>query len=99
MKAMNRSEQTAYVVKDKKLSLMGELTVHGVSKLFKNNTSIAEQGIEEIDCSLVTSADSSCLALILFLQAKAGHRLKVTALPEDMSGLIDLYELKPFLSA
>ncbi|BBN59817.1 hypothetical protein HVMH_1411 [Hydrogenovibrio marinus] len=99
MEAVNMSEQTAYVVKDKTLTLTGDLTVHAISKLFKNNPWIAEQKIEEIDCSLVTSADSSCLALILFLQAKAGHKVKVTSLPEDMSGLIDLYELKPFLSA
>ncbi|WP_038070656.1 STAS domain-containing protein [Hydrogenovibrio kuenenii] len=93
------SQQTAYVVKDKRLTLTGDLTVQSISKLFKNNAWVGEGVIEEIDCSLVTSADSSCLALILFLQAKAVNKIRVYALPEDLSGLIDLYELAPLLSA
>lgn len=92
------SQQTSYVVKGKRLTLTGDLTVQAISQLFKNNTWIGADDIDEIDCSLVTSADSSCLALILFLQSKAGNPIKVSALPKDLSGLIDLYDLEPFMS-
>lgn len=98
MKAVNLSEQTAYVLEGTKLKLSGKLTVDSIGSLFKKNPWINEQAIEEIDCSLITSADSSCLALLIYLQDKSQKKLHIVNLPKELSGLVELYELEPFLS-
>ncbi|MDX1795885.1 MAG: STAS domain-containing protein [Hydrogenovibrio sp.] len=98
MKAVNLSEQSAYVVEGSKLKLSGELTVNSIGQLFKKNPWINERAIEEIDCSLITSADSSCLALLIYLQDKSQKKLRIVNFPKDLSGLVELYELEPFLS-
>lgn len=92
------SEQSAYILKDGVLSLTGNLTVYSISRLFKTYPWQEGQVIDQIDCSLVTSADSSCLALFLYLQAQSEQAIIINALPADLTGLVDLYELSPLLS-
>jgi phospholipid transport system transporter-binding protein len=55
----------------------------------------------EIDCALVTLADSAGLAVLLDWLAAAklsGHALKFTALPQDLMVLARISELEALLS-
>lgn len=92
------SEQSAYIFKDGVLSLTGNLTVYSISRLFKSYPWKDGLVIDQIDCSLVTSADSSCLALFLYLQTKNEQPITIRSLPENLKGLVGLYELSPLLS-
>lgn len=97
MKAINLTKQTAYIIEGQTLKLSGEVNVYSIGKLFKKNDSILQEQIKQVDCSYITAADSSFLALILYLK-KHNSQLSISNLPDDLKSLMDLYDLDDLLN-
>lgn len=91
---VNLSEETAAVVDDHYLKLSGDLVIDNISRLYSSGFKTLKTPIYEVDLSMVKTADSACLALLLFLQNRIDGILKIHALPDDLKVLVDLYDLE-----
>lgn len=96
MRLVNLSEDTAAVVDQGCLRLSGQMTHAAISLIFKQWRKATQSSIDVVDLSQVTHMDSSCLALLLWLQMQrsdAQAPLRVLALPASAHDLIGLYDL------
>lgn len=90
---VNLSEETAAVVDEHYLKLSGDLVLDNIASLYSSGFKNLKTAIYEVDFSMVKSADSACLALLLFLQNRIDEPLKIHALPSDLKVLVELYDL------
>lgn len=85
-------------IQDKKIVLRGVCTIETISGVAKV---LQEQmgSVQEVACEAVTEADSSFLALLLWLQSQVEpKKLKVTGVPKEVLTLQQLYDLTDILS-
>lgn len=85
-------------IQEKKVSIRGVCTIEtisGVAKVLQEQVT----RVQEVACEAVTEADSSFLALLLWLQAQIQpKKLKVTGVPNEVLTLQQLYDLTDILS-
>jgi len=96
MTLVNLSEDTAAVVDQGCLRLSGQMTHAAISLIFNQWRKTTHSSIDVVDLSKVTHIDSSCLALLLWLQLQrsdAKAPLQVLALPASAQDLVGLYDL------
>jgi len=87
------SEAAAAVLEGSQLKLCGEINVQSVADLYASGIKAFISEVKSVDCSAIKSADSCCLALLLYLQSLSDQPLIVHSLPEELTVLLDLYDL------
>jgi len=95
---VNLSTETAAIVEGSLLKLSGSIGMDSVAGLYRQGLTSLEDPIEKVDCRAITSGDSACLALLLFLQSKIDTPLILIGLPPSLKVLVDLYCLSELFS-
>lgn len=98
MLVVNPSQETTAIVEGELLKLSGVIDMDSVASLYKNGIKALEQPISKVDCHAITSGDSACLALLLFLQSRLGSPIALIRLPASLKVLVDLYCLSDLFS-
>lgn len=91
MLVVNPSQETTAIVEGELLKLSGIIDMDSVASLYKNGIKTLAQPITKVDCHAITSGDSACLALLLFLQSKLDSPIALIRLPASLKVLVDLY--------
>ncbi len=82
---------------NKKLTIKGEVTSSTLEKGFLTLKQILSSSQEStvltVDWQEVSDIDSSCLALMLWLQSQQTEKIQLINLPERLQTLFDLYDL------
>ncbi len=88
-----------FEVQDSVLSFKGKMTARIIEKdfmIFKQSIKSRENSsILTVNWHEVTELDSSCLALIMWLQSQQEEQVKMVNVPERLQVLADLYDLSP----
>lgn len=91
---VNLSEDTAAVLEDGVLRLSGQVDSDVVSRVYEQGLNKLSSTVTEVDCHSLKGADSTCLALLLYLQSRLSEPLKVVGLPDELRVLVNLYGLQ-----
>ncbi len=97
MRTVNLAGQTTCVLDGQTLQLAGKLTISSVGELFSSShKAIFNHPITTINCEEIKQADSSCLALLVYLQTH-NDALEIVNLPVNLQTLVNLYDLQNVL--
>lgn len=97
MKAVNLSQETAAVIDQSQLRLSGQMQTEAVTQVFEQILKGLDTTITQVDLSQVSAMDSSCLAMLLYLQSRQSAPLTLVGLPEQGRDLVALYDLAEIL--
>ncbi|KUJ72870.1 STAS domain-containing protein [Thiomicrospira sp. WB1] len=98
MKTVNLSHETAAVFEQSCLRLSGQIEAEAVTQIYQQMLKTPLEPIDQVDLSQVTSLDSSCLSLLLYLQSQQTSPVTVVGLPEQAQDLVSLYDLQDVLN-
>lgn len=98
MLVVNPSKETSAIVEGELLKLSGKIDMDSVASLYQQGIKVLSQPITRVDCHAITSGDSACLALLLFLQSKVDQPIELISLPASLKVLVDMYCLSDLFS-
>ncbi len=98
MQIINLAKHTACILDGSTLKLTGTVNANSIGKILqKKNKKILLETITNVDCHAIKQADSSCLALFVYIQSQHQEVVFIN-LPEQLIVLAKLYDLDGVLN-